>query len=107
MNQRKFGTHRNQDKRGKEIRLPPDGDFWRQLFGSDLSREQASCGRHPWLWFDEHLLLARRICEARLRWHASVLSGIVSRRVERGTQGREYDELSAITPQTGARNKTQ
>src|SRR5579871_3077397 len=26
MNQRKFGTHRNYDKRGKEIRLRPDAD---------------------------------------------------------------------------------
>src|ERR1700719_1426321 len=25
-------------------------------------------GRYPWLWFDEHLWLACRICEARLRW---------------------------------------
>jgi hypothetical protein len=48
---------------------------------------------HPWLRFHEHLWLACRICEERLRWHALVLSGIVSRRVERGTQCREYDEL--------------
>src|SRR6266478_6638741 len=54
-----------------------------------LPREQASCGRHPWLWFDEHLWLSCQICEAWLRWYASVLSSIVSRRVERGTQGRE------------------
>src|ERR1700681_681625 len=72
-----------------------------------LKREQASCGRHPWLWFDEHLWLACRICQAWLRWHASVFSVIVSRRVERGTQGRECKELCAITPQTEARNKTQ
>src|SRR5580704_3405650 len=72
-----------------------------------LPREQASCGRHPWLWFDEHLWLACRICGARLRWHALVLSGIVSRRVERGTRVRECDELCAITTQTRARNKTQ
>jgi len=44
-----------------------------------LPRDQASCGRHPLLWFDEHLWLTCRICEARPRWHASVLSGIVSR----------------------------
>ena len=80
--------------------------------GRHLPRDQASCGRHPWLWFDEHLWLTCQICEARPRWHASVLSGIVSRRVEsrrveRGTQGRECDELCAITPQTEARSKTQ
>jgi hypothetical protein len=75
--------------------------------GRHLPRDQASCGRHPWLWFDEHLWLTCRICEARPRWHASVLSGIVSRRVERGTQGRESDDLCAIIPQAGARNKTQ
>ena len=64
--------------------------------GRHLPRDQASCGRHPWLWFDEHLWLTCRICEARPPWHASVLSGIVSRRVERGTQGRECDDLCAI-----------
>src|SRR5260370_32287233 len=53
---------------------------------ASLALEQASCGRHLWLWFDEHLWLACRICEVRLQWHASVLSGIVSRRVERGTK---------------------
>src|SRR6202030_2288559 len=36
--------------------------------GRHLPRDQASCGRYPWLWFDEHLWLACRICEARLRW---------------------------------------
>jgi hypothetical protein len=36
----------------------------------------------------------------------AVLSGIVPRTVERGIQGPAYDELSSITPQTGAQNKT-
>jgi hypothetical protein len=87
--------------------LRAHGPYSRFHLGTRLPREQASCGRHPWLWFDEHLWLACRICEAWLRWYASVLSSIVSRRVERGTQGRECNELCAITPQTEARNKTQ
>ena len=92
---------------GEEARkrsLPRRGTLRAQL-SSTFSLSGKS--PHPWLRFDEHLWLTCRICEVRLRWRALVLSGIVWQSIERGTQGRAYDELSAITPQTGARNKTQ